>query len=545
MVQPFVRAGLLTLVALSLLHVSTWASSPSPRPNILVLLVDDMGYSDLGCYGGEIATPHIDRLAAGGVRFTQFYNASRCCQTRASLLTGAYPHRVGMADFGKTMDPTVTTLPENLKQNGYTTAMVGKWHLSALPQEPRGERRLRWMNHQLELDRPFVEPASLPTRRGFERFYGIAWGVVDHFDPFSLLDGEKVVRDVPNDFYITGAITETSVKYLSDFAQDDKPFFLYVAYTAPHWPLHAPREAIAKYRGRYNEGWHEIARERFERQKELGLFSAETPRGEPSGGRRWEDISGDERDYLAAKMEVHAAMVDCVDQSVGKIVEALEQNGQLENTLILFLSDNGASPEIPMPPGYDRHSETRDGRSALREGELKRPENRDKLGSDESYAGIGPGWASAVNTPLRWWKAESYEGGCRTPLVVHWPAGQLAHMGGWNRTPGHVIDIATTCYELAGAELVETTLKEGESLVEALRTGESAQPRTLFFDHQKGHAIRVGKWKAVKRADSPWQLFDMSSDPGETDDLAGSEPERLEGMVGKWEKWKAEVGPGP
>ncbi len=535
------RISNLTLLLACCLSGQFTTYAAPPPPNILILLVDDMGYSDLGCYGGEIETPHIDRLAAGGVRFTQFYNASRCCQTRASLLTGVYPHRVGMADFGKTMDLGVATLPENLRDNGYATAMVGKWHLSALPQEPRGERRIRWMNHQLELDQPFVEPESLPTRRGFERFYGIAWGVVDHFDPFSLLDGEQPVREVPDDYYITDAITERSVEYLKDFAEGEKPFFLYVAYTAPHWPLHAPKHAIDKYRGRYDAGWHELARQRFERQQELGLFPENTPREELSGGRRWEEIPPDERDYLAGKMEVHAAMVDCVDESVGKIVEALEENGQLDNTLILFLSDNGASPEIPMPPGYDRHSATRDGRPVLREAELKKPENRDKLGTDESYAGLGPAWASAANTPLRWWKAESYEGGCRTPLVVHWPAGKLAHTGGWNRTPGHVIDIASTCYKLARAEVRDNTLNDGESLVRVIRIGETTKPRTLFFDHQQGHAIRHGKWKAVKRADSPWQLFHVFLDPGETRDLASSDPERLESLVGKWEEWKAEM----
>ena len=239
------------------------AAAGDDRPNIMVVVVDDMGYSDPGCYGGEIQTPNIDRLAEDGLRFTQFYNCSRCCQTRASLLTGAYPHHVGMREFGRTMDTSVPTLAENLRDGGYATAMVGKWHLSELPATKNDARRILWMNHELDLGIPFGELASYPTRRGFQQFYGIIWGVVNHFDPFSLTDGETPVPSVPEDFYFTDAISQRAVDYIHGFADADKPFFLYVAYTAPHWPIQARPQDIAKYQGRYKDGWEALRQERF------------------------------------------------------------------------------------------------------------------------------------------------------------------------------------------------------------------------------------------------------------------------------------------
>lgn len=512
------------------------------RPNIVLILVDDMGFSDPGCYGGEIHTPNVDRLAADGLRFSQFYNGARCCQTRASLLTGAYPQRVGMAEFGRTMDENVPTLAENLGDSGYATAMVGKWHLSALPETDSSEQRILWMNHELSLDIPFAEPASYPTRRGFERFYGIIWGVVNHFDPFSLTDGLAPVENVPPGYYFTDAISDRSVQYIRDFAGSDKPFFLYVAYTAPHWPIQAPEEDIAKYRGRYVGGWESLRRERFKRQQELGLFDTDVPLGRISGERRrWEGLEAERRDYLAGKMVVHAAMVDRVDQGVGRIVDGLRETGQLDNTIILFLSDNGASPEIPAPPGYDRYSATRDGRPALRDGELQLPENRAKLGSDESYTGIGPSWASATNTPLRYWKAESYEGGCRTPMVVHWPAGIKSATGGFVHSLGHVIDLMPTCLELAQAQPRPGTLQDGVSLVPVLQGDDTLTDRTLYFAHGDGRGIRQENWKASKRARRDWQLFDLSSDPGETNNLARLNPTLLDALIERWTAWNEDV----
>lgn len=515
------------------------ATAANERPNIVVIVTDDMGYSDPGCYGGEIDTPNIDRLAAGGIRFTQFYNCSRCCQTRASLLTGAYPQRVGMSEFGRTMDKSVPTVAENLRDGGYTTAMVGKWHLSELPHTKSDPERILWMNHELDLDMPFAEIASYPTRRGFEHFYGIIWGVVNHFDPFSLTDGETPVRDVPDGFHMTDAISQRSVEYIREFSQTDKPFFLYVSFTAPHWPIQAHEKDIAKYRGRYAEGWSDLRRERFARQQEMGLFEGKVSLGQISGReRRWNRLPAEDQEYLAEKMAVHAAMVDQVDQGIGQIIEQLRDSDQLDNTVIVFMSDNGASPEIPGGPGYDRYSGTRDGRVALREAELRSEENISKLGSDESYAGIGQSWASAANTPLRYWKAESYEGGCRTPLIVHWPNGLQATAGSFVGDVGHVIDLAPTCYELAGVTPHVDSLQDGVSLTPILAGKQLTANRTLYFEHQGGGGIRQQNWKASKLGNREWQLFDMAVDPGETHDLSQTQPEKLGSLVDAWSAWR-------
>jgi arylsulfatase A-like enzyme len=517
-------------------------SSPADRPNIVVILIDDMGYSDAGCFGGEIHTPNVDSLAANGIRFSQFYNCSRCCPTRASLLTGAYAQRVGMAEFGRTMDLDVPTLAERLKAGGYQTALMGKWHLSELPASPRGSKRLRWMDHQLNLPIPFAEPASLPSRRGFDQFYGIVWGVVDHFDPFSLCENEQPVRKVPDGFYLPDAISDRSASFVREAAAAGRPFFLYVAYDAPHWPLQAPPENIAKYKGKYDDGWDELRQRRFRRQTELGLFNGSCPLGDViTRGPAWRGLSEDRRAYLAAKMEVHAAMVDRVDLGIGRILDGLRTAGVFDNTIVFFLSDNGSSPEIPGKPGYDRNRGTRDGRLALRENELQLAENRHKLGSEESYAGIGPPWASATNTPLRYWKMESYEGGCRTPLVVHWPAGLKRAAGSITRDIGHVIDIAPTCLDLAGIEVTGDFKMDGESLRPVIEGQSLNTERLLFFSHGQGRGVRRGAWKASKLGGRDWELFNLDVDPGETHDLSGEKPETLNSLVAKLGDWERRV----
>ncbi|MEX2174219.1 MAG: arylsulfatase [Pirellulaceae bacterium] len=519
-----------------------WLAAPllaaDGRPNILVILADDLGYSDPGCYGGEIATPHLDRLAAGGIRFSQFYNCARCCPTRASLLTGAYAHRVGLAKNGRTLSAAAPTIAERLKGAGYQTAMSGKWHLSALPTTLDEERRIAWMNHELGLGIPFADPATYPTRRGFDRYFGVIWGVVNHFDPFSLTDGAEPVRKVPKDFYLTDAITDSAIEYLREFAGAEEPFFLYVAHTAPHWPLHARPEDIAKYKHRYDAGWDALRKDRFGRQVELGIFPASAPRGETIvRGPAWDERTADQRDYLSAKMQVHAAMVDRLDQGVGRIVAALQESGQLDNTAIVFLSDNGASPEIPGPPGYDRPAKTRDGRAMLRDAELQQPRHRGQLGTDESYTGIGAAWASAANTPLRYWKKESYEGGCRTPCIVHWPAGLKARRGGIVRDVGHVIDLSPTFLELASIPVAGEFAMDGKSLTPVLRGEEHSGHERLFFEHEGGRAVREGNWKIVSLPKGEWELFHLADDPGETNNLAGQHPDLVSRLVAEHERW--------
>ena len=522
----------------------TSAAFAIERPNIVVILADDMGYSDAGCYGGEIATPNIDSLAAGGLRFSQFYNCARCCPTRASLLTGAYPHRVGLGQNGKTMDTSVPTLADRLKAGGYQTAMAGKWHLSELATTDPSQDRIGWMNHQVDLGIPYADPATFPTRRGFDRYYGVVWGVASYFDPFSLTDGIQPVPSVPSGYYLTDDITDHSVKYIEDFAKAKQPFFLYVAYTAPHWPLHARREEIVKYRGRYRGGWEVLRKERFTRQVELGLFDRRVPLGAViTGGTAWDDLTETEQAYQAAKMEVHAAMVDRLDQGIGRIVKSLTATGQLDNTLIIFLADNGASPEIPGKPGYDRNGQTRDGRAALRDKALQQPENVGKLGSDESYTGIGPAWANAVNTPLRYWKKESYDGGCRTPLIVHWTNALEKNLGGICTQVGHVMDIAPTCLHVARIEPTGEFEMDGKPLTRLLAGRDRDGHPALFFEHMGGKGMREGNWKTSALKDQPWELFDLAADPGETTNLAKQHPEQLKSMIAKWEAWFRRISP--
>ncbi len=415
------------------------------RPNVVVVMCDDMGFSDLGCYGGEIHTPNIDRLAASGVRFTRFYNASRCCPTRAALLTGLYPHQVGLARNGRSLSRSAATIAELLRAGGYQTAMAGKWHLSETTPfggAADGPRHLAWLNHQAEYARPFADLKTYPINRGFDRHYGPIWGVVDYFDPFSLVEGTQTIADVPRDYYLTDAITAKAVQYVRAMARDARPFFLYVAQCAPHWPLHARPEDIARYQTTYREGWHALRKARYRRQIAMGLVDPATHPLPPLTGRGidWDSLDQPRREHEAALMAVHAAMVDRVDQGVGELLQALKDTGRYDNTIILVLSDNGASPERYTTPGFDRPSETRDGRPIRYCGPFT-------PGTETTWGYIGPNWASAVNTPYRYWKAESFEGGSHTPLVAHWPAGLAAAHGSTINQPGHVIDVLPTCLE--------------------------------------------------------------------------------------------------
>ncbi|RMF91097.1 MAG: arylsulfatase, partial [Planctomycetota bacterium] len=359
------------------------------RPNIVIILADDMGFSDPGCFGGEIDTPNIDRLAAGGVRFTEFYNCARCCPTRASLMTGLYPHQVGLVFNGRSLKKNCVTIAEALRLAGYQTAMVGKWHLTHTTVLSDPALHQRWLDHRYDPGIPFGPIDTYPANRGFQRYYGVIWGVIDYFDPFSLVEGTTPVADVPDDYYFTNAITDKAVGYLKEMADDDRPFFLYFAHCAPHWPLHALPEDIAKYRGKYDEGWDALRKRRFARQVAMGLFDpANTPLPPVmTRGREWDALSPEEKAFQAAKMETHAAMVDRVDQSIGRVIDTLRETGELDNTLIFFLSDNGASPEVPQRPGYDRSSQTRDGKPILYSG-------FDRPGPETTYTGIGPAWAN-------------------------------------------------------------------------------------------------------------------------------------------------------
>ena len=513
------------------------------RPNVVFIMADDLGYGDVGAFGGEIDTPNLDRLAAEGVRFTNAYNFARCCPTRAALLTGQYPHQVGLQRNGQTLSADAATLAEALKPAGYQTAMVGKWHLTHAETMDGRERHLRWLNREDFLDRPFGPLETYPANRGFDRHYGIIWGILNFFNPFALVDGVEPVKpdDLPDDYYATDAFNAKAAEYVREMAAKDEPFFLYLAHAAPHWPLHARPEEIAKYEDRYAAGWQALRDERYARQVEMGLFDPAThPQPELMGNGPhsgdWDALSDEQRAIESRKFAVHAAMIDRMDQGLGEVISALEESGELDNTLIVFLSDNGASPEVYLDPGYDRPS-------ALSDGTPIEYGDSDHIGDARSWAYLGSFWASAANTPWRYWKAQSFEGGVHTPLIVRWPAGMRLEPGSVDPTPIHVIDLAPTAIAAAGAEF--PTDVSGLSLLPLFR-GETYEGHdALYFEHERGKAMRKGKWKLVmdKRA-SEWELYDLSTDATETTNVAAEHPDVVEEMGRAWVAWADRVGVG-
>jgi arylsulfatase len=528
---------LLLLACLDILLTAA-AASAAQKPNILVILADDMGYSDIGSYGGEIATPHLDRLSAGGVRFTQFYNNARCSPTRAALLTGLHPQQAGVgwldADWnhrgyrGHIVDECVT-LPTVLRDAGYHTFMTGKWHLGRAPQHG-------------------------PLASGFDRFYGIRSGITHFFEPKDLVENGKSVSPLPEDFYLTHAIGDQTIRYLREHCEKSpkQPFFGYVAFTAPHWPLHAPAAAIERYRGKYFIGWDALREKRLARMKQLGIVPETTPlsprspaypghgQGTPPTEQptpAWDSLTDEQKRDMDLRMAVYAAMVDTMDQNIGRIITAMEETGTLENTLILFLSDNGGCGEETIF-GFDG------GTHYMRAAKKKRgePITKGTIGAPDSYSAYGMCWANVSNTPFRMYKHFTHEGGIATPLIAHWPAG-IAARGAISGEPGHVIDIMATCLDVAGA----TSPKqrdgravlpiEGVSLAPAFAQQPLRRPTPLFWEHEGNRAVRDGQWKLVSRYGHPWELFDISSDRAELNDLASQHPERVREMAARYDAW--------
>jgi arylsulfatase len=492
-------AGCLAALALA----APLAAAEPARPNIVLILADDMGFSDLGCYGSEIATPNLDRLAAGGLRFTQFYNTARCCPTRAALVTGLYSHQAGVGhmveDKGHPgyqghLNDRCVTIAEVLRPAGYRTYMAGKWHV--------GEDRPNW-----------------PVDRGFDRSYSLISGGTNYFrlDP-----GRKLARDdkliTPDkDWYITDAITDNAAAFLHEH-KGDKPFFLYVAYTAPHWPLHALPADIAKYRGKYKEGWDALRKKRQQTMIEMGLVDARwplTPRDATVPA--WEDAT--EREDKDLRMAVYAAQIDRLDQGVGKILAELKAIGAERNTLLLFLSDNGGCAEIIA-------------RSAKPDAQV---------GTADSFLSYGVGWANASNTPFRLYKHWVHEGGIATPLIAHWPG--VITKAGLTDQPGHVIDLMATCADVAGAEYPrkfkdhDITPLEGKSLRPIFEGKTRPGHEAIFWEHEGNKAVRMGKWKLVEKYKGEWELYDLVNDRTELTNLAAKEPERVKEMAAKWEAW--------
>ena len=527
------------------------------KPNILVIMVDDLGFSDLGCYGSEIHTPNIDTLAGNGIRFTQFYNMARCSPSRASVMTGQYPHKVNLSQNGRSLGRNGITIAEALRGvNGYNTAMVGKWHLSALPNNPADcSNRLEWLNHQCGLSAAFAADVNTyPANRGFDRHYGVIWGVVNYFDPFSLVDGTKNITNAPADwaashdgqqYYITDDLTEKTIEYINDLSKQPQPFAMYLQYTAPHWPLHARPEDIAKYKGVYDVGYEAIRKARYQRQiNDLKLFDPTTTPLSPSQHSDWNSLSASQKSIQAAKMATHAAMIDRVDQGIGKIMDTLQANGILNNTMILFFSDNGCSPEEYLNSGYDRPSETRDGKTVRYRGY-----SASEVGSETTFPYLGSSWANVSNTPMRYWKAQSYDGGTCTPMIAHWPDGITIPTGSIIRDMGHVIDVLPTCLDIAGVSYPASyngntlTPLDGKSLVPLFTGKGRPEYNELYFEHEGGKAARVGTWKITQlRSNDDWQLFNLAVDRTETQDLKEVHPEIYQSMLKKWKKWANEVG---
>ncbi len=497
-------------------------------PNIVIILADDLGWSDLGCYGGEMLTPNLDRLAKDGLRFRQFYNCARCCPTRAALLTGLYPHQAGighmMTDHRRpgyrgNLSQRCVTIAQLLHAAGYQTMMCGKWHVTRFvgPEGPR----YNW-----------------PLQRGFDKFYGTIHGGGSYFDPVTLTrDNHFIRRPEAGDYYYTDAITDHAVLYLEEAARANKPFFLYVAYTAPHWPLHAPESVVRRYRGRYAAGWDALRNERYQRMIGLGVISRQwelTPR-DPRV-RQWELNAY--KSWQQRRMEVYAAQVDLMDQGIGRVLEKLRQIGAEQNTLVMFLADNGGCAEEIAPNWTGLHipEKTHDGRP-VQVGN----DPRFDPGGEDTYQSYGIAWANVSNTPFRLYKHDVHEGGIATPMIVRWPA--VIRTGNrWSEQLGHVIDVMPTCLEVAKVSYpaqfggFNLTPIEGRSLVPAFE-GRVLQRGVLCWEHEGNRAVRDGKWKLVARHRGPWELYDTEADRTEMHDLGPRFPVLVEQLSREYEAW--------
>lgn len=503
------------------------------RPNIIVIMADDLGYSDLGCYGGEIETPNLDKLAKGGIRFTQFYNAARCCPTRASLLTGKYPHQAGLDKNGQSLSRNAATIAEVLKENGYRTGMTGKWHLSETKELKNPKEQLLWLSHRKD-NNVFAPLKSYPSNRGFEQHWGVIWGVINFFDPFSLVHNEKEIKNVPDDFYMTDFITDKSIDLIDEFSKDQNPFFLYVAHTAPHWPLHALPEDIVKYKGVYDEGWNKLRENRYKGLIEKGIIKPETaPLAKNESGKLWAENK--EKAWESKHMEAHAAMVDRMDQGIGRLIDKLKKTGEYKNTLILFLADNGASSERGYPPGFDRPGHNRNGE------EIIYPNQKyNRPGGELTWGYLGDAWAGALNAPFRYWKRESFEGGICSPFIMHWPEGLRGKENTINYGVSHVIDILPTFLEITATSYPDrvngfkTTPIEGRSMLPLIKGEANATNDTLFWEHETGKALRIGDWKISALIGGEWELFNLAKDRTETNNLAAIMAEKVEEMEAVW-----------
>ena len=520
------------------------------KPNVVLILNDDMGYSDIGCYGGEIETPNLDRLAANGLRFRRFSNTARCSPSRASMLTGLHPHQTGVGiltydsgpeGYAGNLNDRCVTIPQVLKANGYRTYMSGKWHVASSLTKPTD---------------------TWPLQRGFDEFFGTIIGAGSFYDPNTLTRGnENVEREAhaPGFFY-TDAISDQAVAYIEQHAKAHAgtPFFEYVAYTAPHWPLHAHDDDIAKYKGRFDAGWDALREARLEKLVASGILKPHwklTDRDPTQPA--WTGAQKDEqfRAWTLRCMEVYAAQIDRMDQGIGRILAALERNGQLDDTLVIFLADNGACAEdIPEDVTIDELvDKLMIARRTTRSGEPVHFGNDTSVmpGPENTYQSYGTAWANLSNAPFRLYKHWIHEGGISTPLIAHWPNGiPAAENGGLRHAPGYLPDIMATIVEATGSTYPATfdgrTVDplEGQSLLPVFANDRDAveNRKPMFWEHEGNAAVRIGKWKLVKRYPRDWELYDMDADRTELHDLAAREPQRVREMAKQYEAWAERCG---
>jgi arylsulfatase A-like enzyme len=551
-------------VALSTLLIGvvcTWSLIPvralqKRKPNIIVILADDLGYSDLSCYGGEIQTTNLDGLAKGGLRFTQFYNSARCCPTRAALLTGLYPHEAGVgmmtSDAGEkfpgyrgAIQPYAVTLAEVLKVAGYRTAMSGKWHV--------GDR-------------------ISPIERGFDDFFGFTRGYgVDSFDARMMIRlpaGKPQLQYKPGEYFATDAITDHALEFVAEARQTGRPYFLYLAYQSPHFPVQSRADDAAPYAKTYDRGWDKLRADRLARMKKVGSVARTTlltPRSKihlPEVARRlgsmtddgnnppWDALDAERRADLAGRMKAYAGMVTGMDRNIGRLIRDLRRNGELDHTLILFLSDNGACAEWE-PFGFDMTKPTNMSAGVgINMGTPNMPNVLHRgaalatMGDAETQFSYGSAWANLSNTPWRLYKHYSHEGGISSPLIVHWPDGIKAQ-GQWRHQPGHVIDVMATLVDIAGATYpgdragVSVYPMEGISLRPAFANQPLRRQAPLFFEHDGSRAIREGNWKLVSMRGGEWELYNIEGDRTELNNLASRYPEKVKELAARWNAWAA------
>ena len=558
----------LVLSFLLVINHSSIAKADQPklagaRPNIIVILADDVGYSDIGCYGSEIETPNLDALAKTGIRFTQFYNTARCCPTRAALLTGLYAHQAGIGHMVDGAGPKLgvpayagelshhaVTIAEVLKPSGYSSYVSGKWHVTGKTAPANLSAKRNW-----------------PLQRGFDRFYGTIHGAGSFFDPNTLTRDNQSISPFadsdyqPTEYYYTDAIGDHASKFITDHAKrkPDNPFFLYVAFTAAHWPMHAKEADIAKYKGRYDHGYDAIRAARLKKMEQLGLLDSRWQISRQAGD--WDQVKN--KEWETRCMEVFAAMLDSMDQSIGRLVNTLKQNDQYENTLILYLQDNGGCAEAlgrngNFQPKADGPTLPRMANDALQPSMIPK-QTRDGFpvrqgtgvmpGAADTYISYGQGWANVSNTPFREYKHWQHEGGISSPLIAHWPKGiSQERQGNLESRPSHLIDVMATCVDVTGAtyptDFESNTIEpmQGLSFASTFTNQDSLRSHPIFWEHEGNRAVRVGNWKLVSKHPGDWELYEVVSDRTEMTNIASEQPHRVAEMSSLWNEWAQRVG---